>query len=183
MGMLKNRHEQLLWGWLIVEWRSDWMTGLTQCHILYQDQTSSIVTNWSCHYPTISHHHHAIRWWVMRSNHYWIGPSLSLGICQVSITLFSSYDLFLLCFIILSLTLCHMPLSLPIFGLIPFPWRHFPFVSADSFVPMTHFISLTILPIVLTLLLAFVLYCCSIYGSHVCGVLPQPQFLYLSCIR
>ena len=41
--------------------------------------------------------------------------------CQVSITLVSSCDPFLLCFIILSLTLCHMPLSLLIFGLIPFP--------------------------------------------------------------
>ena len=44
----------------------------------------------------------------MCSNHYWIGSSLSLGICQVSITLFSSCDPFLLCFIILSLTICHM---------------------------------------------------------------------------
>ena len=106
-------------------------------------------------YHTISHHHHAISWWV--------NPLQSLldrsfhGICQVSITFFSSCDPFLLYFIILFLTLCHMPLSLLIFGLIPFPWRHFSFVFADSFVLMTHFISLTILPIVLTLLLAFVL--------------------------
>ena len=147
-----------------------------QCHILYQDKTSSIVTNWSCHCPAISRHHHAIWWWVMRSNRYWIGPSLSLGICQVSIMLFSSHDPFLLCFIILSLTLCHMALFFLIIGLIPFPWQHCPFVSADSFIPMTHFISLTILPIILTLLLAFVLYCCSIYGLHVCGVLSWPQF-------
>ena len=152
------------------------MTRPTRCHILYQSKTSSIVTSWSCH-------HCAIWWWVMRSNCHWIGPSLSLGICQVSITLFSPCNPFLLCFIILSLTLCHMPLSLLIFRLISFPWRHFPFVSADSFVHMTHFISLMILPIVLTLLLAFVLYCCSFYGSHVCGVLSRPQFLYLSCIR
>ena len=47
----------------------------------------------------------------MRPNRYWIGPSVSPGICQVSIMLFSSCDLFLLCFIILSLTLYHMPLS------------------------------------------------------------------------
>ena len=159
------------------------MTRPTWRRILYQDKTSSIVTNWSCHCPIISCHHHAIWWWVMCSNCYWIGPSLFPGIWQVSITLFSSHDPFLLCFIIFSLTLCHMPLFLLIFGLIPFSWWHFPFVSADSFVLMTHFISLMILPIVLTLLPAFVSYCCSIYGSHVCGVLSRPQFSYLSCIR
>ena len=121
--------------------------------VLYQDKTSSIVTNWSCHCLAISRHHHTIWWCVMHPNCYWIGPSLSLGICQVSIMLFSSYDLSLLCFIILSLTLCHMPLSLLIIEQIPFPWQHFPFVLADSFVPLTHFISLTILPIVHTSLL------------------------------
>ena len=97
--------------------------------------------SWSCHHCTISHHHQTIWWWVMRPNRYWVGPSLSPGVCQVSITFFSSCDPFLLCFIILSLTICHMPLSLLIFGLILFPWQHFPFVLADSFVLMTHFIS------------------------------------------
>ena len=96
----------------------------------------------SCHHCVISHHHHAIWWWIMRSNRYWISPSLSLGICQVSITLFSSCDHFLLCFIISSLTLCDMPLSLLILRQIPFPWQRFPFVSADSFVLITHFIFL-----------------------------------------
>ena len=163
--------------------RSDWMTRQTRCCVLYQSKTSSFVTSWSCHHCAISHHHHPICWWVMRSNRHWISPFLSPGICQVSITLFSSCDPFLLCFIILSLTLCHMPLSLLIFGLIPFLSQHFSFVSADSFILMTHFISLTILPIALTLLLAFVSYCCSIYGSYVCGALSQPQFSYLSCIR
>ena len=152
------------------------MTRPTRHCILYQSKTSSIVTGWSCHHCTISYHHHAIWWWVMHSNRYWISPSLSPGVCQVSITLLSSCDPFLLCFIILSLTLCHMPLSLLILRLILFPWRHFSFVLDDSFVPMTHFISLMILPIVLTLLLAFVPYCCSIYGSHICGVLSRPQF-------
>ena len=57
------------------------------------------------------------------------------------------------------------------------------FVLDDSFIPMTHFISLTILPIVLTLLLAFVSYCCSIYGSHICGASVTATVLYLSCIR
>ena len=88
----------------------------------------------------------------------------------------------LLCFIIFSLTLCHMSLFLLIIGPIFFPWQCFPFVPAGSFVPMTHFIPSTILPIILTLFDAFVPYCCSIYGSHVCGVLSQPQFSYLSCI-
>ena len=159
------------------------MTRQTQRRVLYQSKTSSIVTGWSCHHHAIPHHHHTIWWWWMRSNRYWIGPSMSPGICQVSITLFSSCDSVLLCFIILSLTLCYMPLSLLIYSLISFPWQQFPFVSADSFVLMTHFISLTILPIVPTLLLAFVSYCCSIYGLHICGVLPRPQFSYLSCIR
>ena len=64
-----------------------------------------------------------------------------------------------------------------------FPMTILSFVCADSFVLMTHFISLTILPIILTLPLAFVSYCCSIYGSHICGFLSWPQFLYFSCIR
>ena len=141
IGMLNREVGGLLDGCWVVERRSDRMTRSTWRHVLYQSKTSSIVTGWSCHHCAISYHHHAIWWWVMRSNHYWIGPSLSPGICQVSITLFPSYDLFLLCFIIFSLTLYHMPLSLLIFGLILFPWRHFPFVFADSFVLMTHFIS------------------------------------------
>ena len=165
MGIVVEGSRWLLGSCWVVVRRSDWMTRPTQHHILYQSKTSSIVTRWSCHHSAISHHHHAIWWWVMRSNCYWIGPSLSPGICQVSITLFSPCDSFTLCFIIFSLPLCHMPLSLLILGLIPFPWQHFPFVSADSFVPITHFISLTILPIILTLLLAFVSYCCSIYGT------------------
>ena len=183
IGMLGREVDGWLGGWWVVERRSDWMTRPTRRRVLYQSNTSSIMTSWSCHCSTISHNHHTIWWWVMRSNRYWIGPSLSLGIWQVSITLFSPCDPFLLCFTIFSLTLCHMPLSLLISRPVVFPWQHFPFVSADSFVLMTHFIFLTILPIVLTLLLAFVLYCCSIYGLHVCGVLSRPQFLYLSCVR
>ena len=159
------------------------MTRPTQCHVLYRSKTSSIMTSWSCHHSTISHHRHAIWWWVMRSNRHWIGSSLSPGICQVSIMLFTLHDPFLLCFIILSHTLCHMPLFSLIIRLISFPWQCSPFVFANSFIPMTHFISLMILPIVLTLLDAFVLYCYSIYRLHVCGVLSEPQFLYLSCIR
>ena len=141
IGMLGREVNGLLGGWWVVERRSDWMTRPTRRHVLYQSKTSSIVTGWSCHHCAIPHHHHAIWWWVMRSNRYWIGPSLSPGICQVSITLFFAYDLFLLCSIILSLTICHMPLFLLIFGPILFPWRRFPFVFADSFVLMTHFIS------------------------------------------
>ena len=131
-----------------VQFPDNWMTRPTRHCILYQSKTGSIVTSWSGHHCTISHHHCTTQWWVMRSNHYWIGPSLSLGICQVSIMLFSSHGPSLLCSIILPLTLCHMPLFLFTFELIPFPWWHFPFVSADSFVLMTHFISLMILPIV-----------------------------------
>ena len=97
------------------------MTRPTWGCVLYQSKTSSIVTSWLCHHCAISHYHHTIWWWVMHPNRYWIGPSLSPGVCQVSITLFSSCDPFPLCFIILSLTLCHMPLSLLIFGQTPFP--------------------------------------------------------------
>ena len=120
MGMIEERYEQLLDRCLVVGRRSDWTTRPTQHCILYQDKTSSIVTNWSCHCSIISHHHCTIRGCVMHPNRYWIGSSLSPGTCQVSITLFSSYDPFLLCFITLSLTLCHMPLSLLIIRLIPF---------------------------------------------------------------
>ena len=141
IGMLGKEVGGLLGSWWVVERRSDWMTRPTRRRVLYQSKTSSIVTSWSCHRCAISYHHHAIWWWVMRPNRYWIGPSLSPGIWQVSITLFSSCNPFLSCFIILSLTICHMPLFLLIFGPILFPWRCFPFVLADSFVLMTHFIS------------------------------------------
>ena len=141
IGMLDRKVGSLLGGCWVVERKSDWMTRPTRCCILYQSKTSSIVTSWSCHHCTISPHHHAIWWWVMRSNRYWISPSLSPGICQVSITLFPSCDPFILCFIILSLTICHMPLSLLIFRPIPFPWWRFPFVLDDSLISMTHFIS------------------------------------------
>ena len=141
IGMLGKEVSGLLGSWWVVERRSDRMTRPTRCRVLYQSKTSSIVTSWSCHHHAIPHHYHAIWWWVMRSNRYWIGPLLSPGIHQVGITLFPSCDPFLLCFIILSLTICHMPLFLFILGLILFPWRCFPFVLADSFVLMTHFIS------------------------------------------
>ena len=131
----------LLSSWWVVVRRSDWMTRLTRRHVLYQRKTSSIVTCGSCHHCAISHHHHVIWWWVMRSNRHWISPSLFPGVCQVSIMLFSSCSHFLLCFIIFSLTICHMPLFLLIFGPISFPWRRFPFVLDDLFIPMTHFIS------------------------------------------
>ena len=141
IGMLDRKVDGLLGSWWVVERRSDWMTRRTRRRVLYQSKTSSIMTSWSCHLCAVSHHHHAIWWWVMSSNRYWIGPSLSPGICQVSIMLFPSCDPFLLCFIIFPLTICHIPLSLLIFGLILFPWQHFSFVLDDSFVPMTHFIS------------------------------------------
>ena len=167
-------------GWLISCWVEKWLDDRpTQHRILYQDWTSSIVTNWSCHCPIISCHHCTTWWCVLHPNHYWITPSLSLGICQVGIMLFSSHDPFLLCFIIFSLTLCHMPLFLLIIELIPFPWQHSPFVFDRSFVLMTHFISLTILPIIHTLFDAFLSYCYSIYGLHICGVLSWPHFSYL----
>ena len=127
MGMVEWRSGRLLSSCWVVVRKSDWMTRLTRCRVLYQSKTSSIMTCWSCHYCATSPHHHTIWWWVMRSNRYWIGPSLSPGICQVSITFFSSHDPFLLCFIIFFLILCHMPLSLLILGLIPFPRWCFPF--------------------------------------------------------
>ena len=84
----------MLGSWRVVERRSDWMTRPTRRRVLYQSKTSSIVTSWSCHHGAISRRHHAIWWWVMRFNRYWIGPSLSLGVCQVSITFASSHDSF-----------------------------------------------------------------------------------------
>ena len=63
---------------------------------------------WSCHHPFISGHHYTIGWHILCPNCCWISPSLSLCICQVSITLFTPHDPVLLHFIILSLTLCHM---------------------------------------------------------------------------
>ena len=170
--------------WLVSYWvESDWMTRPTRCRILYQDESSSIMTNWSCHHPFISCHQlcHWLTCPVYNSPLDWSNPVSRLFVRWVSRSL--SYDSPLLCFIILSPTLCHMPLSLLIIRLISFPWQHFPFVLDDSFILMIHFISLMILPIVHTLLDAFVPYCCSIYGLHICGVLSWPHFLYLSCIR
>ena len=130
IGMIEERYEQLLGGCLVVGWKSDWTTRPTWHCVLYWDWTRSIMTNWSCHCSTLSRHHCTIWWCVMCSNCYCIGPSLSPGIYQVSITLFSSHDPYPLCFIILSHTLCHMPLSLLITRPILFPWQCFPFVSA-----------------------------------------------------
>ena len=140
MGMFGWRSKRFV-GWLLSCWEEKWLDDKTDTTSHLISKTSSIVTGWSCHHCAISYHHHAIWWWVMHSNRYWISPSLSPGICQVSIMLFSSCDPFLLCFIILSPTLCHMPLSLLIFGLIPFPWWQFSFVFADSFVLITHLVS------------------------------------------
>ena len=100
----------------------------------------------------------------MRSNCYWIGPSLSPGVSQVSITLLSSYDPFS---IMLYRPFSHHMSYAPILThprTNSFPMTTISLCFDDSFVLMTHFISLTILPIILTLLLAFVSYCCSIYG-------------------
>ena len=99
----------------------------------------------------------------------WPGPNLASYGFWMSWQLFMDIYSWFLQYTLLNKriegTLC--PLSLLIFGPISFPWQHFPFVLADLFILMTHFISLMILPIVLTLLLAFVSYCCSIYGSHI----------------
>ena len=92
--MLGKEVNGLLGSWWVVERRSDWMTRPTRHRVLYQSKTSSIVTGWSCHHGAISRCHRAIWWWVMRSNRYWIGPSLSPGVCQVSIMFFSSHDSF-----------------------------------------------------------------------------------------
>ena len=73
---------------------SGWTTGPTWHHVLYKDWSSSIVTNWSCHHPFISCHYCTIAWHVLHPNHHCISPSLSVGICQVSITLFTSHDPF-----------------------------------------------------------------------------------------
>ena len=139
IDILVEEANGLLGSWW-VERRSDWMTRPTWCRILYQSKTSSIVTSWSCHHNAISPRHHVIWWWVMRSNRYWIGPSLSPGVCQVSITFFLSHDSFLLCFIILSLTICHMPLCLLIIGHLTFPWPTLPlFLLIHSFSRPTSF--------------------------------------------
>ena len=145
------------------------MTRLTWRRVLYQSKTSSIVTSWSCHHCATSRHHHATWWWVMHFNHYWIGPSLSPGICQVSITFFSlMWSFSIMLYHLFSHTMSYAPIlthlwtkSLPMTTLSLCPWW---FIRSHD--PL-HF--LTILPNVLTLLLAFVLYCYSINGSHVCG--------------
>ena len=156
MGMFEERSRQLLGSCWVVGGRSDWMTRLTRHRVLYQSKTSSIMTSWSGHHCAISHHHCTIQWWVMRSNCYWIGPSLTPGICQVSITLFSSCDPFsILLYHLLSHTMSYAPILthlwtnfFPMMTLSLCPWW---FICSHN--PL-HF--LTILPIVLTLLLAFV---------------------------
>ena len=152
------------------------MTRPIRRRVLYQSKTSSIMTSWSCHHCAIPHHHHAIWWWVMRPNRYWIGPSLSPGVCQVSITLFLSCGPFS---IMLYHPFSHHMSYAPI--LTHLRTNSFPMTTIShcfwwfirSHDPLKF---LMILPIILTLLLAFVPYCCSIYGPNVCGVLSRPQF-------
>ena len=128
-------------------------------------------------------------------------PFLSPDICQDKYHVHLSHDFLLLCFIVLSLTLCHMPLCLLIIRPLNLPIKNFPFVSTDSFVPVTHFISepadqswsgcCFIFTIGSKLGLTFptdpyrsfthslmplFLYCCVIYRMHVCGVLSWPHF-------
>ena len=111
IGMLRREVNGLLGSCRVVVRRSDWMTRPTRRCVLYQSKTSSIVTSWSCHHPIILHHHHAIRWWVMRPNRYWIGPSLSPGTCQASITLFPSCDPFsIMLYHLLSHTMSYAPI-------------------------------------------------------------------------
>ena len=103
-------------------------------------------------------------------------------VCQMSIMFLYHMILFIMLYHPFSHAMSYAPMFIHYWTL-NLPVTHSPFVLADSFILTTHFISLTILQIIHTLLVAFILYCCSIYGSHVCGVLSWPHFLYLSCIR
>ena len=128
-------------GWWIEEWKSDRTTRPTQCRILYQDWLR-LHCDSNGHVIITFYHTTLAPSAYMSRVQFAIGSViLSLDICQDKYHIHLSHDPLLLCFIILSPTLCHMPLCLLIFGPLLFPWQTFPFVLADSFVLMTHFIS------------------------------------------
>ena len=140
IGIVEERSKQLLCGCWVVGWKSDWTTRPTQCHILYQVKSSSIVTNWSCHYPSISHHwlHHQLMHPAYNSPLGQSNPVSGLLIRWVSCSW--SHDFLLLCFIIFSLMLCHMPLCLLIIWPLIFPWPTLPlFLMIHSFSQPTSF--------------------------------------------
>ena len=86
IGILKKAYEQRLVGCLVVGWKHDGMTGLTQLRVLYQDKSSSIMTNWSCHHHLISCCHCTLH--VLCSIRYWIGHSCLRVFGKISITFF-----------------------------------------------------------------------------------------------
>ena len=155
------------------------MTRPTRHRVLYQSKTSAIVTSWSCHHCAIPRHmmmSNALQLLLDRS--FLVSRYLS-GKCHA---LFIMWSFSIMLYHLFSHHMSYAPI-------LTHPWTNF-FPMTTFFLCLCWFICshdplhfLTILPIVLTLLLAFVLYCCSIYGSHICGVLSRPQFLYLSCIR
>ena len=126
IGIVEERSKWLLCGWWVVGWKSDWMTRPTQHRVLYQVKSSSIVTNWSCRHPFISHHqlHNRLMCPVYDLSLGQSNPVSGLFIRWVSRSL--SHDVLLLCFIILSLTICHMPLCLLIIWPLIFPWPILP---------------------------------------------------------
>ena len=69
IGIVQERCKQLLCGWWVVGWKSDWMKRPTRHSILYQDKSSSIVTNWSCRHPSI------LRYWL---HHQLMCPAFNL---------------------------------------------------------------------------------------------------------
>ena len=115
-----------------------------------------------------------------------------------------SHDPPLLCFIILSLTIGHMSLCLLIIGPLIFPWPTLPlfllihlfsqptsfpdqppnccvptFIFAKAVNIMEPLYQPTPTEIIWSFphsLMPLFLYCCVIYGLHVCGVLSQPHF-------
>ena len=204
IGIVEERSKQLLCGWWVVGRKNDWTTRPTQCRVLYQKKSGSIVTNWSCCHPSTSCH---------RLCHQLTRPEYNLPLdwsnhvsrffvrwVSHSFIIWSP----LLCFIILSPTLCHMPLCLLIVRPLIFSWWTFPFVLLNhlfswptSFLdqPTNHglaavlslkwsklwscFTSQTpdrLLSLLTRSLMPLFLYCCVIYRLHVCGVLSWPRF-------
>ena len=84
------------------------------------------MTSWLCHHPFISCHHCTIGWHILCPNCYWVSPSLSLGICQVSIMFFTLHATF---YYALSSSLTHYAPILTHHQTIFLPMMTFPFCS------------------------------------------------------
>ena len=176
IGMFGKRSRQLV-GWLLSCWEEKWLDDKT-------DTTSRLIPKWDklCRDQLAMS---SLRHITPSSRHMMMSNALQSPLDRSSIVsgclsgkhhaLFIMWSFSIMLYHLFSHTMSYAPIlthpQTNFFPMMTFSLCPCWFIRSHD--PL-HF--LTILPIVLTLLLAFVSYCCSIYGSHVCGVLSWPQF-------